>query len=777
MAKVQGILIQAEEMTRDLDNQIITLSGNVQIVYKGTTFSSNKANINLKSRSLEATGNVEINDIKSKVYAQSVIYDLESSTAVIYNGLIESGSISLEGEVLNKLGNNEYLVANSSYTTCQNCPATWSFNGSTIRAELGGYAYIKNFVLKVTDFPIFWFPYLIVPLKSERQSGFLIPTVSGSQKGGIAISESFFWAISPSQDASLTAKWYELRGMKPLVSYNYFINNQSYGDLNFAYINDRVFRSEERFQNYLSDEQKNNDFHRWFVKYNHFHTLPEGFIQRAQINLASDLQYAKDYEEETKNYGDPAMENRFSLTKNSEVSHWHIDSSYYVNFLHGNPIAENKDAVHRLPEIQYSLTPQNFLDTNWLYSFDVEYSNFIRFGNAYDDLTSAPTSEGTVRRRSNTCNTNNFEDNPNCKIADDGKFDPYQDLLRTGQRFDFKPSIYYPFNIASYIDFLPRLSYRETHYNFNIDENSNSVRRLLKSEISAKTHLSRIYGDLESLKGNRIKHDIQPEISYSVIPWIDHRSHPFFGFTAQTEVPTYTQSYITDGDLNGDFGIQFDYNDRIYNRNILTYAITNKWIEKYWEQDTPQYRQFATLKLSQTYDFNEVSRNRINPQPWSDLSLYLNLKLDHFSTTSLLNYYTYQKVTDASTSFKVWDDWGKFIQIGLSRKYQITRGLTTVDFGVRTEDYVLDSGLVTKYLNLVNRFVFDGNPPKAKQNKALKSWAYIAQIKPPGECWSIRLINYLPVDGDTRFSLDFQFPFDGKPIPITPATEIDKLTF
>lgn len=777
-AKIQGLMIQAEEMTRDNQTQVIALKGGIQIVYKDRHIEAEMATINLKSKTIEAQGHVQMVDAKSTIQGDRIVFDFEDGSGLIYNGMVQSGSITFEGSVLQKLGPDEYYVLDSNYTACTNCPATWSFSGTSIRADLGGYAYIKNSVFKIASVPIFWLPYLVVPLKSDRQSGFLTPSFSGSEKGGFAASESFFWAISKSSDATLTAKNYDLRGFKPLLNYRYLLNKSSYGELDAAFITDRVFRSEERYLNYQKLEDRERSTNRWFTKYEHFYELPEGFIQRTQLNIASDIQYSKDFEEETKNYGDPAMENRISLSKNSEFSHFHIDSSYYLNMLHSNPMAGNDDAIHRFPELQFTLVPQKLENSDLLYSLDIDFTNFTRSGNGYDDLSKKLDSNGKlIRYRKNSCSDPTYENNPNCLVQNDGKYTPYEDLIRTGQRLDFKPSIYSPFKLGQFIDVLPRLTYRETHYNFDTQEERSNVRRLLKGEIGAKTHISRIYGDMESLKGTRIKHDIQPEISYSVTPWIDHKSHPFFGFTQQTEVPAYTQNSISDGDLASDFGLQFDYNDRIYDRNILTYAITNKWIEKSWIEDVPNYLQFATFKISQSYDLYEAAKDKDNRQPWSDMSALLNLRFKNFSTTSTLNYYTYQKVTDSTSTLRFWDDMGRFIQVGFSRKYQITRGLTSVDVGARTEDYVLDSGFISKYVNLINRFIIDGNPPPTKQDKKLKSWAYIAQIKPPGECWSIRIMNYLPVDGEAKINFDFQFPFDGKRIPNTPAKEIETLSF
>ncbi|RYZ80254.1 MAG: LPS-assembly protein LptD, partial [Proteobacteria bacterium] len=169
-AKVQGISANADSMFRDSENEIMELEGHVQIVYQTQHLKCDKARINLRTRQAELTGNVEIVSEKTTVGGTSATIDYENNTGIIYNGYVQSGAVVFSGAILQKASEDEYYVADADYTTCTNCPATWGFSGSNIRAELGGYAYIKNSFLKVYSVPVFWLPYLMVPLKSDRQS-------------------------------------------------------------------------------------------------------------------------------------------------------------------------------------------------------------------------------------------------------------------------------------------------------------------------------------------------------------------------------------------------------------------------------------------------------------------------------------------------------------------------------------------------------------------------------------------------------------------------------
>ncbi|MBV2169832.1 MAG: LPS assembly protein LptD [Bdellovibrio sp.] len=774
-AKIHGILINADSMFRDTEKETAELEGNIQIVFQGQHIRADKARVFLRARQVELFGNVEIMDAKNTIAGDQVFLDYENNTGVIYNGYVQSGSVMFAGTVLQKIGDSEYVVSSADYTACTNCPASWSFSGTTVRAELGGYAYIKNAVLRFGPVPVFWLPYLIVPLKSDRQSGLLTPTFEASDKGGFALSQPYFWAISRSSDATIELKDYAKRGLKGLFQYRYVLNENSQGILNAGSIFDKAFADDSRLNLYRPANEKNDPIERWFVKYEHYQEMPDGGVHRAQINLASDLQYPKDFPSETYNHGDSAMENRVSYTKNTRDQHYSVDSSYYINILHGDPLAGNDNAVHRLPELRFAQAQENIGNSNFIYSLDLNLVNFARSNNAYDDMEVQTINGAKIRFPKNTCNSPNWEDNPNCKRVYDGSYDPAVDQLRTGQRLDFRPTLYYPINVGEGLDLLPKLSYRETHYNFNVDEQPYLVRRYLRTEISGRMNLSRIYGDTVSTKATRYKHEILPEITYSRLPWIAQDNHPFFGTGSLSEAPYSSRDSINDLDIGSDYGVQFDYNDRVYDRNLLTLAVTNKVTEKRWIGDRPDYRQIGYLRLAQSYDATQENKPN-KTEPWSDIAATLDMRLDHFQTYSIFNYFPYQNVTNASSRVRVLNDKGQFLQVQLTRQYKITPG-QPVDTSNRQEDYTLSAGFVSRYLNLMGKFVYDANWAESNTGDQIKSWAYVAQFKPPGECMFITFIHDQVTGGDTNLKLSFDFTFDGVPKPPLPPEALDSYGF
>lgn len=778
VTKIQGIMLQADTMERDTVNELVTLAGNVQVIYKDHHLKAERVSLNLRQKTLDAYGQVIITSSLATIGGSRVTLDYETNTGIIYNGYVQAGNVIFEGSILKKTSETDYIADDAKYTTCTTCPEAWSFSGKNIRAELGGYAYMKSSLLKFGGVPVFWMPYLIVPLKSDRQTGLLTPDFESSDSGGLAFSQGFFWAMSRSHDSTWTLKNYDLRGLKGLLNYRYMLAENSYGELDAAVLTDKVFAKDSRLNNFRDPSQQGKSVDRWFLKYSHYYDMPDGFVQRAQLNNASDLQYSKDFPLETMIHGDSAMENRVSVTKNDINDHFMIDSSYYINFLQSDPHAGNNDSVHRLPEVAYSITQTRIQDSDFLYSFDVNYVNFARNQFGYDDLNAAYNPVGSNDRHLNgngplpECSTSDWHRYRECYYERDGVFDENKDLIRTGQRLDIRPTLYRPIQYK-YVELLPKLTYRETQYYFDVGDQATNTRRYIRAELSARSTFSRVFSPTEDPKGRRIKHEIQPEISFTTIPWLDQAEHPFFGVDADNETPFSSEESISDVDLNSPYGLQFDYNDRVYDRKLVTFAVVNRLIEKIWNNNTPSYRQFLSWRLAQSYDAYQAE-NRDDPQPFSDILSDLKVNLQFLEVYQRANYYPYQNVANTSTRLRYNARSRDFIQVAHILSYAISPG-QDVDRSTRTEDLTLTLKKGFSWFDIVGKLTYDINPAPGVER--LKSWGYGAQLKLPGDCWYVNLTHYRITGGDTNFKFNFAFIWDGQEKPSLPETLLDSFGF
>ncbi len=755
-AKIQGFTITAKDLIRDTENGIVQLNGDVRIVYQNQYFEADFVTLDLHKKQAQLKGHVKVQTPQYQIGGQEIKLDYEASQGLIYNGYVQSNNIRFQGNLIEKMSDTEFFVADADYTTCSNCPATWSFQGSQIKAELGGYAYLKNTTFKVGGVPVFWLPYLAVPLKSNRQTGLLPPEIGYIPNRGVIITESLFYASSRSDDFTFTFKNYALGGLKPLIEYRYALSNYSFGTINTAFLRDSVFATDTRLNNYRLADEQGQKINRWAVRSYDQYALDQNSLLRLQVSLVSDLQYPKDFSVEFKNYSDPALENSLSYSHQWSHSVFTFGGSYYRNLLSANPLEENTNAVHRLPEIKYDSSLLKLSNSPFYFKYDLNYTQFSR-KQPFDDMALS----GDQRYAANNKNDPSCEHQPDptCKSTFDNNYDPLIDQIRSGQRANARATVTTEtFNIGSFADVSPSLSFNETQYFFPVGESRFNARHYTQLDLNSRTKFYRIYDEDFASSKVKYKHEIIPEIQYSMIPWIQQENHSFFGGPDTNRNPNTSHDLIvSDKDINAKRGLQFDFDDRIYDRNVISFSILNNLIEK--KEATDTYKTIMTFRLSQSYDFYQASLN--SDQPFSKLAATFDLDLDQIKSSSQVAYSPYQQASNSITTFSYLNQQQQYFKIGF----------TSTRIEEKHDDISFALGFVSPYVNILTGVVFDASAG-IDNAKRLKRNSFITQLKPPGECWAVNFYYDQKESLAGEYNVKFDFSWDGKPTKVIPPDEL-----
>ncbi|MCB0363334.1 MAG: LPS-assembly protein LptD, partial [Bdellovibrionales bacterium] len=349
---LNGLSIDADHMSRDSVKNLIVLTGNVQVIFRGQHLSCDRAEVHLNKETVIAEGRVVLQNPKVYAEGERLVLNYESNIGTLYRGFLKAGQVIFEGEVIEKIGEDEYVANHAYYSACATCPPAWSFTGTKIDAEIGGYASIDYPILRLGNFPVLILPWIKVPLKSDRQSGFLVPKFPFNKSSKLGITIPYFLAISRSQDLTFNLTMFKEQGLKPNLEYRYMLSENSRGTLISSFLKDKFF------EHRVADPHNPSESHlvtteqeRWFFTYSHHYEMPEGMIQRANLSMASDLQYARDFPRDLDADGEPSIENKVSITKNTEAYHLSGEVIYNINQLVEDPLEQNNTAVHRFPEI------------------------------------------------------------------------------------------------------------------------------------------------------------------------------------------------------------------------------------------------------------------------------------------------------------------------------------------------------------------------------------------------------------------------------------------
>lgn len=764
--------------------QWIFLKGNVQVIVRGQHITADEASVNTTKKEIKAIGNVVVVSADSLIQGERIDLSSADNTGTIYKGYVRSGQVQFQGDVIRKLGPTKFEADTASYTACLMCPPDWSFSGSKMEAELGGYTFIKNPILKMGGVPIFWLPFITVPMKSERQSGFLFPFFEPGSANGFTLGQSFFWAIDRSKDLTATMRHYDRRGLKGIFEYRYVLDSESRGKLTAAYMpNDRCL--DKGADKECRSDVPQSDRSRWDLQYNHIQQLPEGFTHRADIHTPGDVRYPRDFQLEVPGNGLPALENRMSLSKAGTNYFSSLEANYNFNILQPGYTRTNTDAVHRFPEIKYSVINQKGGEHGAIFRFDATYVNFSRGQQTFDDRYKNKSIEiadpGDIPQSPSAgAPEPRYDADDPTRSKSRGIYNPTYDQIRTGQRLDFNPRVSYPINIGRTIDLMPSLSFQQFVYAFDLPqpELNSASRGMLRAEINARTRYSGIFGDLNDPTSTRYKHEIVPEIQYTTLPWMHTTpNHPFFG---PREVEPFYRSTIPMTDLDT---LQFDYRDRVLDREVVTFSVTNRLIKRQWKDGQPEYKQIGTLRLSQSYDFYETYRKLQpgeadqNRLPLTDFQALLDIRSDQFETNTFLQYFPPQGprvgITSISSRLRYTTARKDFMELVYCNQYFLGISATAITPKILCHSVIGTVGFRTKYFNLLTSAQYGLRPEDLNPNDRPIGFSQFIQnpvlfsigteIKPPGNCWTIIVQHTRPLDPTLQaWRFSFSFLFDGR---------------
>ena len=173
--------------------------------------------------------------IKRRKFWEQSAPDTGQSTAM-------TSYFKIQGEVITRTAGNDYQALEANWTPCR-CEddedPTWGFRAAKIDAQQGGYVDFTDAVLEIQGIPILYLPKLKVPLKSERQSGFLFPTFrTGDQRLGTVYTQPVYFAFDEDLDATLTTDFFQRKGTRLGLETRYKAKKYSGFELNIETIRD-----------------------------------------------------------------------------------------------------------------------------------------------------------------------------------------------------------------------------------------------------------------------------------------------------------------------------------------------------------------------------------------------------------------------------------------------------------------------------------------------------------------------------------------------------------
>ncbi len=160
------------------------------------------------------------------------------------SGVLAKAYLRIEGSEIVRTEGNDYVARNALFTPCycdEDSSPAWAFRADEVEAQIGGYADLSHPVLEIKGIPVLYLPYLKLPIKDQRQSGFLMPTFGFQKRSGNLFSQPVYFDLGKDADATLTTDMFENRGTRVGVEYRTQNRAESGWDLRLEGIRDRLW--------------------------------------------------------------------------------------------------------------------------------------------------------------------------------------------------------------------------------------------------------------------------------------------------------------------------------------------------------------------------------------------------------------------------------------------------------------------------------------------------------------------------------------------------------
>jgi LPS-assembly protein len=390
---------------------------------------------------------------------------------------------------------------------------------------------------------------------------------------------------------------------------------------------------------------------RWDFRFQHGEEFAEDLSARADINLVSDENYYHDLDKKLEMRSKPYVDSNAFY-----VERWNTAALYLLGQYSTDLTRTNEKTVQKLPEVKYSIFEEPLAGPLHL-NFEGSATNFYR-----------QESDGA-------------------------------------RRVDFNPQLAAAFGSGG-LSFSPRAGLRATFYDRSTVSLEPTERRFFYAGMDLNARLSRVYGSDSEAGIGRIRHSIEPTISYTYIPHIEQGNIP-----------------------------QFDAIDSVSALNTTSFSIINRLTARY--RETKDAKSFTTFDLmvfrvSQSYDLNVARLDSDNAQPRSVVLGELYLRTPKLFTLSANG--AYSPYTRSLSSHSVGAGYtGDRVSVNLTEQFLQQP---------ETQFLIGGAGLKLGKWNLGAQWWRDMENKKTTQEEYRAHYA--------SQCWGIGF-SYVVKPGETQF--------------------------
>lgn len=515
----------------DLKDKKMYLYNNSELVYKDLKLNAGIIVFEQEAQTLDAMGLPDTTDRNKFIQLPLMFQGNEKyeGTMLSYNFQTQQGSISMGysdadvgyyfGERIKKVTSEVYFIKNGLYTTStEKVDPEYYFFSPKMKIIPKDKVFARSVFLYVEGVPIFWIPFAVLPNRSGRSSGIIMPTYGNDGTYGAYFANfGYFLAMNDYTDLTIKGSVFTKGRFDITSRFRYALKYKFSGSLDAGYTKIRT-GEEKDLDKYSSDQ--------WAINLIHNHNINPTTTLSGNLSFISGKSY---YDNSTNNLTDLLRQNAISnltLSKFWEETPYSMSVNYYRD-----QNLQNGNVTERLPSVAFSRTES--------YPFRSETSsgNNLKFYEYFSYSYSG-----------------NFQNNRTKQTIKNiyGLDSTYNDS-RLGARhslnLNFSPQFEY-FNIRPYF-YYTELWYGkymtqayDAAQNKLVEKENNGFKsvRFFQTGVTFNTKLIGIVNPkLFNITG--IRHTITPAITYQYTPDFSSDKWGYYGKYTDTSGRSYKYSY------------------------------------------------------------------------------------------------------------------------------------------------------------------------------------------------------------------------------------------
>ncbi|PWV88790.1 LPS-assembly protein [Pantoea ananatis] len=327
-------------------------------------------------RTVDALGNVHYDDNQVILKGPKAWSNLNTKDTNVWNGDYQMVGRQGRGtgDQMKLRGENRYtIMENGTFTSCLPGSNSWSVAGSEIiQDRQEEVAEIWNARFKLGSVPVFYSPYLQLPLGDRRRSGFLIPNAKYGSSNGFEFILPYYWNIAPQADATITPHYMSNRGLQLQNEFRY-LTQAGAGLVEFDYLaSDKQYDNDKAARGIAQNDSSD----RWLFYWRHSGVYDQHWRFNADYTKVSDPFYFNDLTSPYYSSTDGYASQKFSV--GYADTNWDATLSTKDFQIFGN--TSNSNVYRAFPQ----------LDLNWYQNdvgpFDTRiYAQAVKFTNVNND--------------------------------------------------------------------------------------------------------------------------------------------------------------------------------------------------------------------------------------------------------------------------------------------------------------------------------------------------------------------------------------------------------